>query len=51
MEQETCLCQRLEAQVVALDGLDAMVPREPPVAVHDKGDVARDGALAQRADQ
>ena len=37
-----------EAGGVALDLLDAGGAREPPVAVHDEGDVPRDGAAPQR---
>ena len=37
-----------EAGGVALDLLDAGGACEPPVAVHDEGDVPRDGAAPQR---
>lgn len=43
--------ERLEAHVVAFDGLDVGEAREATVAVHDEGDVARDGALAEGVDE
>lgn len=44
-------CEGFESHVVALDGLDMAVAREPPVAIHDKGDVLRDFVLAERVDE
>jgi len=44
-------CQRLEAQVVALDRFDVVAARKPPVAVHDESDVLRHGALSQRPNE
>lgn len=44
-------CEGFESHVVALDSLDMAIAREPPVAIHDKGDVLRDLVLAQRVDE
>lgn len=41
-------CERFKSHVVAFDSLDMAAAREPPVAVHDEGDMLRDVALAER---
>ena len=37
--------------MMPLHCLNAMVAREPPVAVHDEGDVLRNGAFPKSADE
>lgn len=37
--------QRFETDAMAFDGLYPMEFGEPPVAVHDKGDMLRNGSL------
>lgn len=41
----------LEAEMVALNGLDLVTPGIPSITVHNESHVARDGALLQGADK
>lgn len=47
MDGKTYASESLEAAVVALYCLHAMAPGIPPVAVHLKGDMLRDGPLLE----
>lgn len=44
-------CQSLKAKVVSLHGLNVVAASVAPVAVHDKCDVLRNGALTEGSNE
>jgi hypothetical protein len=44
-------CQRFKSQIVPFYGLNVVIPRKPPVSVHDKRNMLWNWALLERSNE